>query len=141
MIVLPLFDLEQAFGEQKPQEWKPPTFKDCAALEIVETFFNCNEHACKKIVDGKEATVIFEEDTLKPHNAHWEAGAKQNFDTGLYLSYSILYISVADYGPRPKMDKLIVLKEPEGKGQRTYKIKSCETEDGIYRMTLERVRQ
>ena len=38
---------------------------------------------------------------MREHAAHWEAGAKQNFDTGLYDSYRILYISVEDYGEMP----------------------------------------
>ena len=46
---------------------------------------------------------------LKEHNSHWEAGAKQNFDTGLYTASTVLYIRVKDYGPKPKIGKHLVM--------------------------------
>lgn len=79
-----LFELEQDFGSAPETEWKAPTFKDCAAADIDLTFFEQDEHADLHTVDGKEALVIVDDQRLKEHNSHWEAGAKQNFDTGLY---------------------------------------------------------
>lgn len=117
-----------------------PTFKDCAANDITQVFFNGDEHAEMRKVDGKDALVILEEDTLKEHSSHWEAGAKQNFDTGLYTAHTILYIRAADYGAKPKVGKQLVLSVGEDK-TRTYEIKSCEEEAGVFRMILERVRQ
>ena len=49
--------------------------------------------------------MIVDDQRLKEHSAHWEAGAKQNFDTGLYTAYTVLYIRVSDYGPKPKVGK------------------------------------
>ena len=106
-----LFDVEliQHYENEEP-EWTPPTFKDCAAADIDLTFFNNNEHAAlHHIDDKKDVLVIFEESDLRQHNAHWEGGAKQNFDTGLYQAHAILYIRVSDYGPKPKVGKLLVM--------------------------------
>ena len=81
-----LFELDQEFGTGPEEEWKPPTFKDCAAADIDLAFFQENEHAEWHTVDGKKALIILESEQLKERAAHWEAGAKQNFDTGLYTS-------------------------------------------------------
>jgi hypothetical protein len=134
-----LFDLIQDY-ENGGTEKKHRTFKDCAAADITAAFFNGDEHAEWRTVDGKKALILLEESSLKQHSSHWEAGAKQNFDTGLYEAFTILYIRAEDYGPKPKVGKQLVLGVDETH-TRTYEIKSCEDEDGVFRMTLERVRQ
>ena len=90
-------------------------------------------------VDGKKALIILESEQLKERAAHWEAGAKQNFDTGLYTSQTVLYIRAADYGPKPKVGKHLVL--DKGTKTRTFSILTCEDQAGVYRMTMERTRQ
>ena len=84
-----LFELDQEFGTEPEEEWKPPTFKDCAAADIDLAFFQEHEHAEWHTVDGKKALIILESEQLKERAAHWEAGAKQNFDTGLYTSRTV----------------------------------------------------
>lgn len=135
-----LFELEQDFGSDPETEWKAPTFKDCVAADIDLTFFEQDEHADLHTVDGKEALVIVDDQRLKEHNSHWEAGAKQNFDTGLYTASTVLYIRVKDYGPKPKIGKHLVMDKGTSQ-QRTYSILNCEEEAGIYRITMERTRQ
>lgn len=130
-----LFDVAQEY-EGKPEENAPLTFKHCAAADIDKVFFNETEHADWHLIDGKRVLVILVESALKDHAAHWEAGAKQNFDTGLYTARATLYIRVADYGPKPKQGKMMVVD-----GKRKYQIQKCEDEGGVYRMTLERTRQ
>ena len=131
-----LFDFEQHFGEDPPKEWKRPTFKDCAAVDIKAVFFNENEFAERHNVDGVDALIVLEDVDVREHAAHWEAGAKQNFDTGLYNRHIILYIRVEDYGPKPKQGKLLTLDK-----KLTYLIQKCDEESGVYRMTMERTRQ
>ena len=104
-----LFDFEQHFGEDPPKEWKRPTFKDCAAVDIKAVFFNENEFAERHNVDGVDALIVLEDVDVREHAARWEAGAKQNFDTGLYDSYRILYISVEDYGEMPQSGDLALV--------------------------------
>lgn len=134
-----LFALKQEYGpEGKPIT--PPTFKDCVAADIDLTFFEQDEHAEWRTVDGKKVLVILEDVALKERQAHWEAGAKQNFDTGLYTSTSTLFIRVADYGPKPKIGKPLVMDKGTDV-QRTYSIINCEEEAGVYKITMERTRQ
>lgn len=135
MALFDLIDLKQHYENKEPEDTLP-TFKNHAAADIDDVFFCGDEHAEMHNIDGKDALVVFEESTLKEHNSHWEAGAKQNFDTGLYTAFSILYIRVKDYGPKPKIDKQLVMDK-----KRTYSIKACEEESGVYRMTLKRTRQ
>lgn len=134
-----LIELEQEFGVEPggetAEEWKCPTFKDCAAADIHLAFFNADEHAEIHSVDGKKVLVVFEEDSLKEHAAHWEYGAKRNLDSGLYDACPVLYIRAGDYGPRPKIGKILEL------DKRQYRIKACADEAGVYRMELERARQ
>lgn len=135
-----LFDVEQHYGETEQEEWKRPTFKDCVAADIDLAFFNGDEHAEIHNVDGSDYLVVIEEEDVREHSAHWEAGAKQNFDTGLYDSHTILYIRTEDYGPKPKIGKQIVL-DAGTDHKRTYTIALCREEAGVFRMTLKRVRQ
>ena len=130
----PLFDLTQDY-ENADQE-KRRTFKDFASEDISAVFFNGDEHADLHNVDGKDVLVILEKSDVRDHSAHLEAGAKQNFDTGLYNRHIILYIRVEDYGPKPKQGKLLMLDK-----KIAYSIQKCDDEGGIYRMTMERVRQ
>ena len=84
--------------------------------------------------------MIVDDQRLKEHSAHWEAGAKQNFDTGLYTAYTVLYIRVSDYGQKPKVGKHLVLDKGTNR-QRSYTILNCEEEAGVYRISMERTRQ
>lgn len=135
-----LFELRQDETDAAAGFPPPPTFKDCAAADIETVFFNGDEHADWHIVDGKNVLVVVVEGGLREHNSHWEGGAKQNFDTGLYSAHSILYIKTADYGPKPKIGKLLVM-DAGTDHKRTYSIMKCEEEAGVYRMTLQRTRQ
>lgn len=51
----------------------------------------------------------------------------------------VLYIRAADYGPKPKVGKHLVL--DKGTKTRTFSILTCEDQAGVYRMTMERTRQ
>ena len=103
-------------------------------------FFNGNEHADRHIIDGKDVLVVIVEGGTREHNSHWEAGAKQNFDTGLYKAHTILYIRTEDYGPKPKVGKPLVM-DAGTDHKRTFDIMKCEEECGVFRMTLQRTRQ
>ena len=128
-----LFDLDQSYPDAGREERR--NFKYFAAEDINVTFFNFDEHADKHRVDGKDVLVILNSYDVRDHSAHWEAGAKQNFDTGLYNLNMVMYIRVDDYGPKPKQGKLLTL------DKLAYTVRKCDDEGGIYRMTLERVRQ
>lgn len=136
-----LFDLIQDYKQSEDAPASSLCFKDFAKMDVEETFFNVDEHADWHTVDGGEKVpVIFVEMDLRERSSHWEAGAKQNFDTGLYTAHAILYIQAKDYGPKPAIGKRLVMDQGTDV-QRTYTIKKCGEEAGVFRMILERVRQ
>lgn len=128
------------YGVGGDREWTPPTFKQCAAADIKLTFFEENEFAERHNVDGVDALIVLEDVDVREHAAHWEAGAKQNFDNGLYDAYRILYIQVEDYGEMPQSGDLVTIDEGT-ENEQLFTLKSCEDESGVYRMILERKRQ
>ena len=99
-------------------------FLEMAMADIDEVFFQ--EFVEKHTIDGEEFDVVPYEVDLKERKSHWEAGAKQNFDQGLYISQKQFFIRVADYGPAPKVGK------PMEYDKISYTVKSCQTEHGVY---------
>ena len=73
-------------------------FLEEAIADIDSVFFQ--EFVEQHKIDGKPFDVVPYEMTLKERKAHWEAGAKQNFDQGLYLSTKQFFIRKEDYGPK-----------------------------------------
>ena len=65
-----------------------------------------------------------------------------NYKTGRQIrtAYTVLYIRVSDYGPKPKVGKHLVLDKGTNR-QRSYTILNCEEEAGVYRISMERTRQ
>jgi len=53
----------------------------------------------------------------------------------LYISQKQFFVRAEDYGPAPKIGK------PMEYDNITYSVKNCQTEHGLYLVTLERVRQ
>lgn len=129
-------DIEQDY-ELPEEEETAKTFKDFLAEDIDDVFFCLDEFAETHNIDGKDIPIVIEADTLKEKSAHWEAGAKQNFDTGQYTDTYTLYIKIADYGPAPKVGKKLVI---DGNKDFYYRVKSCGEEAGVYLMKAERVR-
>lgn len=129
-----MLDVDQEYG--KPSTQKPlPTFKDCVAQDVQNVIFNLNEFAEVRDIDGKEMVCITQHPGVNERAAHWEGGAKQSFDQGMYKADLLLFVKQADYGPMPKQGKRITLDK-----KRDYNIKSCSLKAGMYRMELERVR-
>ena len=111
------------------------TFQDCAAADIDAVFFNAAEHAVTREVNGKPMLCVVQDNVMTVHSTHWEGGAKQSFDSGLYNANTMLRVKVKDFGPRPKVGSELKL------DKRSYTIKGVQAEDGVYSFTLERVRQ
>lgn len=108
-------------------------FLEMAMADIDKVFFQ--EFVEKHTIDGEEFDVVPYEVDLRERKSHWEAGAKQNFDQGLYISQKQFFVRAEDYGPAPKIGK------PMEYDNITYSVKNCQTEQGLYLVTLERVRQ
>ena len=78
-------------------------FLEMAMADIDEVFFQ--EFVEKHTIDGEEFDVVPYEVDLRERKSHWEAGAKQNFDQGLYISQKQFFVRAEDYGPAPKIGK------------------------------------
>lgn len=111
------------------------TFKEAVAADIDTVFFNEMEHATLHSVDGKELWIITDENILKDRQAHWEGGAKQSFDSGLYVGDFLFFVRVKDFGARPKIGRTLIL---DG---RRYSVLNVEEDAGVYSITLQRIRQ
>ena len=129
-----MISVEQVYGTpEKPEKFQ--VFKDFLPGDVNHVFFNLDEFAEMRFVDDKEMPIITQKPGVNPYDSHWQAGAKQSFDEGLYRADLILYVKQEDYGPMPKSGKLIRLDK-----KRDYHVKECSLNMGVYRMELERVR-
>lgn len=61
-------------------------FLEMAMADIDDVFFQ--EFVEQHTIDGETFDVVPYETGLKERKSHWEAGAKQNFDQGLYIGAS-----------------------------------------------------
>lgn len=127
-------DVEQDYGPGTEPE-KKLTFKDCAAADIDVVFFNTDEFADEHTVNGKTLLVVWDDNTLADRGAHWEGGAKQSFDQGLYKADARLYVKVKELGGKPKVNSPMLV---DGK---KYIVSNVDEESGVYAVELVRVRQ
>lgn len=111
------------------------TFRESAQEDIDTVFFEVDEHAEWRMVNGKMMLTIMEDQKLQNRNAHWEGGAKQSFDEGVYKAVSILRVKAKDYGPRPSVGTMVKV------DNRTFIIHTVDNDEGVYALTLERHRQ
>ena len=111
------------------------TFKDAVAADIDTVFFDALEFATEHLVNGKRMLVVMDENELNDRQAHWEGGAKQSFDQGLYQADMLFYVKKKDYGPRPKVGSQLKLDKV------IYRVLACAEDAGVYEMTLQRVKQ
>lgn len=127
-------DFEQEYAPGVQPE-KKLTFKDCAAADIDTVFFNTDEFAETHKVNGKDMLAVLDENTLIDRSAHWEGGAKQSFDQGLYRADAKLFVKCRELGGRPKVGSPMIV---DGK---KYLVDSVDEEAGVYSVALVRVRQ
>ena len=85
-----MITVEQVYGTPEKPE-KLPVFKDYLPGDVDHVFFNLDEFAEMRFVDEKEMPIITQKPGVLPYDAHWQAGAKQSFDEGLYRADLILY--------------------------------------------------
>lgn len=92
-----MLDVDQNYGT--PETPKPlPTFKDCVAQDVQTVFFNLNEFAEERYIDDKGLIpCITQHPGVLERAAHWEGGAKQSFDQGMYKADLLLYVKQKDY--------------------------------------------
>lgn len=102
------------------------SFKEQVERDIVRTFLNVLEFAEARQIDGREMHVVVDDYSLVGRTA----GGDTHMD-GLYSAQLLLFVSVAEYGPRPKQNKLLTM------NGRDYRIAKVEEDMGVYTFTLE----
>ena len=99
-------------------------FKEQAGLDLTRTFLNDKEFAEVRQIDGEPMHVVVDDHSLV------ERGGAEHTD-GIYSAQLLVYVSAAEYGARPKRNKLLNL---DG---RDYRITKVEEDMGLYTFTLE----
>ena len=99
-------------------------FKEQAGLDLTRTFLNDMEFAEVRQIDGEPMRVVVDDHSLV------ERGDAEYTD-GIYSARLLLFVSAAEYGARPKRNKLLNL---DG---RDYRIVKVEEDLGLYTFTLE----
>lgn len=135
-----LFD----YGVGGDEDWHPPTFKDCAAVEIEKVFLNPDEHAEVRTVIYNGVT--FEDVTVieigpKEGKRSSVVQMQHDFGQGLYKRSITLYCAEKDLGfVKPEQNTSLSMNEKQG-GTFFHKFRVAEstTEMGMYRMKLEEV--
>ncbi len=107
------------------------TFKDVAKADIDNAFTDQSVFFDTRIVDGRAMRVLIDNNELIER----QQKTGLNAEDGVYGTKLLIYIPVADYGPKPQIGKRLLLD-----GRRIYSITDCVDEDGIYSMTLEATR-
>lgn len=108
-----------------------PTFKDTVAADISTVFLNNQEFAETHNVNGKEMTVMVDDNELLERDKSKLLGAPTN---GIYKSRRLIYVAKSNFGKRPAQGVLLTL---DG---RQYKVQGCTEEAGILAIELEAVR-
>lgn len=97
--------------------------------DLADVFFDMEEFAELHTVNGKEMSVIFDENELLERKKEGRAGS--HFD-GAYLATAMLYVKAGEYGPRPKVGSVLVIDE-----KKVYRVTEAVDECGVYSIALE----
>jgi hypothetical protein len=111
-------------------------FKKLIEEDVTETFLNVDEFAEWHTINGIRMAVVIDDNAMTEHSGHWEGGAKQNFDSGIYNSSKKIYVKASDFGARPKIGNPLTLDE-----KNLFYIQAFSEEDGVYIITVDRKRQ
>lgn len=87
---------------------------------------NDDEFSDKHIIDGNKMSVIIDGIELLER----EKKLKDNAD-GLFLKQKLIYVAAEDFGPLPRIGRIIKLDKSD------YKIIDAIAENGMYSLTLE----
>lgn len=107
-----------------------PSFKDILTADITTTFLNKLEFADTHTIDGKEMTVQIDENELLER----DKAKMGTYQDGTYKSRRLIYVSRAEFGPRPAHGRILTL---DG---RQFRVADCLEESGILSIELEAVK-
>lgn len=107
-----------------------PSFKECLAADISTVFLNRLEFADLHTIDGREMTVLVDENELLERNK----GKGGSHMDGTYKARRLIYVKKTEFGARPALGKNLAL---DG---RHYRVDDCTEEAGMLAIELEAVR-
>lgn len=108
-----------------------PTFKECVAADISNVFLNRLEFADTHTINGKEMAVVVDDNELLERDKAKTTELMGARTDSVYNSRRLIYVSRAEFGPRPANGAMLTL------DKRTYKVKSSTEEMGVLAIELE----
>ena len=108
-----------------------PTFKELVAADISDVFLNRLEFADTHRINGKEMTVLVDENELLERD---KAKVLMAQTEGTYKARRLIYVAKNEFGPRPAQGVTLTLDTKQ------YKVKDCTEEAGVLAIELEAVR-
>lgn len=106
------------------------TFKNQIAADIFSTFLNLREFADTHVIDGREMTVVLDENELLERDK-----SKMGISSpGTYRSRRLIFVTKNDLGGRPALGRQMTL---DGK---LFRVSDCTEEAGILAIELEAVK-
>ena len=108
-----------------------PSFKEIVAADISAVFLNKLEFADAHSIDGKEMTVLIDENELLERD---KAKAMNTQLTGTYKSRRLIYVEKSEFGARPAQGRMLSL------DWRAFKVADCTEEAGVLAIELEAVK-
>lgn len=103
------------------------TFKDIIKNDIDTTFLNEDEFAEKHVVDGKEMTIIIDNNEMLEREKRY----KEQIEKGTYVKQILFYVKAGEFGRLPRIGRLLNL---DGKN---YIVTDAIREGAMYSISLE----
>ena len=102
------------------------SFKELIQKDVCDVFLRVDEFADTHIVDGKEMTVLVDDNEIIER----EKKMKSNMD-GVYVKQKLIYVKADEFGALPAVGRAIML---DGK---RYIVLEAVDEQGVYSITME----
>lgn len=103
------------------------TFKDIIKNDIDTTFLNEDEFAEKHVVDGKEMTIIVDNNEMLEREKRY----KEQLEKGTFVKQMLIYVKASEFGRLPRIGRLLNL---DGKN---YTVTDAIREGAMYSISLE----
>lgn len=101
-------------------------FKEMIQNDLKEVFLNPEEFGESHVIDGKEMTIIIDENELVEREVKVKTMAE-----GLHKKQLLIYVSAEEFGPEPLIGRLLELDGSH------YTVANVINEGGMYSISLE----
>lgn len=103
------------------------TFREMVQKDIKNVFLNPKEFGETHVIDGKEMTIIIDDNELLER----KKGKTIAIAEGLHTRQLLIYVSIEDFGEEPLIGRLLELDGND------YTVLDVTNEMGMYTITLE----